>query len=84
LRYGGGGDARLESVTDSVRTGLTLAFVDQGPGIGDIELALKDGYTTGNGLGLGLGGSKRLCDEFTIVSEPGHGTTICITKWKCR
>ncbi|WP_322102625.1 anti-sigma regulatory factor [Paraburkholderia sp. J41] len=84
LLYGGGGDARLEVLTSGVRVGLRLAFIDQGPGIPDIERALTDGFTSGNGLGLGLGGSRRLCDEFTIESAPGSGTTVTITKWKVR
>ncbi|CAG9266506.1 anti-sigma regulatory factor [Paraburkholderia unamae] len=84
LQHGGGGDARLEVLASGVRVGLRLTFVDQGPGIADIERALKDGFTSGNGLGLGLGGSRRLCDEFTIESAPGNGTTVTITKWKVR
>ncbi|CAD6560368.1 Serine/threonine-protein kinase RsbT [Paraburkholderia hiiakae] len=84
LQYGGGGDARLEVLESGVRVGLRLTFVDQGPGIADIERALQDGFTSGNGLGLGLGGSRRLCDEFTIESTPGDGTTVTITKWKIR
>jgi serine/threonine-protein kinase RsbT len=84
LQYGGGGDARLEVLTNGVRVGLKLSFVDQGPGIVDIERALQDGFTSGNGLGLGLGGSRRLCDEFSIESAPGKGTTVTITKWKVR
>ena len=84
LQHGGGGDARLEVLEKGVRVGLQLSFVDQGPGITDIERALQDGFTSGNGLGLGLGGSRRLCDEFTIESTPGGGTTVTITKWKIR
>ena len=82
LNYGGGGLVYMESVTNSSRSGLRLTFEDKGPGIPDIELALKDGYTTGGGLGLGLGGAKRLSNEFEIISQPGEGTRICITKWK--
>ncbi|MEX3942038.1 anti-sigma regulatory factor [Paraburkholderia sp. BR10937] len=84
LQHGGGGDARLEVLENGVRVGLQLSFVDQGPGIADIERALQDGFTSGNGLGLGLGGSRRLCDDFTIESTPGGGTTVTITKWKVR
>jgi serine/threonine-protein kinase RsbT len=84
LQYGGGGDARLEALSNGVRVGLKLTFVDRGPGIADIERALQDGFTSGNGLGLGLGGARRLCDAFTIDSTPGNGTTVTITKWKVR
>jgi serine/threonine-protein kinase RsbT len=80
--YGGGGTMRIEVVTEGVRTGLRLTFEDQGPGIPDIELALKDGYTTGDGLGLGLGGSKRLVNQFDLVSKPGVGTRISVVRWK--
>lgn len=80
--YGGGGVIRLETISNGSRQGLYLTFEDQGPGIPDIELALKDGYTTGSGLGLGLGGSKRLVNEFSIDSRPGEGTRISIIKWK--
>jgi len=82
LVHGGGGSARLETLQQSSRRGLRLAFEDQGPGILDIELAMRDGYTTGRGLGLGLGGSRRLVNEFEIVSRPGEGTRVTITKWK--
>ena len=82
LVHGGGGSARLEILQESPRRGLRLVFEDQGPGIPDTELALRDGYTTGVGLGLGLGGSKRLVNEFEIVSRPGEGTRVTITKWK--
>ncbi|QGZ65860.1 anti-sigma regulatory factor [Paraburkholderia acidisoli] len=84
LQYGGGGDARLDVLTNGVRVGLRLTFMDQGPGIADIPRALTDGFTSGGGLGLGLGGSRRLCDEFAIDSAPGSGTTVTITKWKVR
>ena len=80
--YGGGGKLRLEALSEGIRRGLRLTFEDQGPGIPDIELALKDGYTTGGGLGLGLSGSKRLVNEFEIVSRVGEGTRITLTKWK--
>lgn len=82
LRYGGGGESHIAKVTNGTRRGLSLAFVDSGPGIADVELALKDGYTTGGGLGLGLSGAKRLSDEFDLQTAPGQGTTVRITKWK--
>ncbi|BEU20021.1 anti-sigma regulatory factor [Paraburkholderia sp. 22B1P] len=84
LLYGGGGDAKLSVLLNGTRKGLKLTFVDQGAGIPDIERALQDGFTSGSGLGLGLGGARRLCDEFEIQSEPGKGTTVSITKWKLR
>jgi serine/threonine-protein kinase RsbT len=82
LVHGGGGTARLEMLNDGPRRGLRLTFEDHGPGIPDIELALRDGYTTGTGLGLGLGGSKRLVSDFNITSTVGKGTRVTITKWK--
>ena len=82
LVHGGGGTAKLEILNDGARRGLRLTFEDQGPGIPDIELALRDGYTTGSGLGLGLGGSKRLVSDFDITSTVGKGTRVTITKWK--
>jgi serine/threonine-protein kinase RsbT len=82
LIYGGGGDVHLEQLQQGMRKGLKLSFVDQGPGIPDIEQALKDGYTSGKGMGLGLGGAKRLVNDFEIHSEVGKGTRIVITKWK--
>ena len=82
VQYGGGGEAHIVPVTNGSRTGIKLAFVDHGPGIADVELALKDGYTSGGGLGLGLGGAKRLSDEFHIDTTPGSGTTITMIKWK--
>lgn len=80
--YGGGGTVTLESLNEGTRRGLRLSFEDQGPGIPDIELALKDGYTTGSGLGLGLGGARRLVNDFRISSAPGKGTRVVITRWK--
>jgi serine/threonine-protein kinase RsbT len=80
--YGGGGAVELRTIQAGIRWGLRLVFEDHGPGIPDIELALKDGYTTGGGLGLGLSGSKRLVNEFEIDSRTGEGTRITITKWK--
>ena len=82
VNYGGGGTVRIEAVTNGARTGLRLTFEDQGPGIKDIELALRDGYTTGTGLGMGLGGARRLVNEFSIESTPGRGTKVTLTRWK--
>jgi serine/threonine-protein kinase RsbT len=82
LIHGGGGTVRLEAFNDGARKGLRLTFEDRGPGIADIELAMKDGYTTGGGLGLGLSGAKRLSNEFEIRSKPGEGTMVAITRWR--
>jgi serine/threonine-protein kinase RsbT len=82
LDYGGGGTLVLERLLNGVRAGVRLTFEDQGPGIADITLAMKDGYTTGSGLGLGLSGAKRLSNEFDLRSKPGQGTTVVITRWK--
>jgi len=82
LDHGGGGTVRLEAINSEARRGLRLTFEDHGPGIPDIELALKDGYTTGNGLGLGLSGAKRLSNEFEIFSRVGEGTRVMIARWK--
>jgi serine/threonine-protein kinase RsbT len=82
LIYGGGGNAHIEAVENNGRRGLRLTFEDEGPGIADIERAMQDGFTTGSGLGLGLGGAKRLCNEFAIDSTPGKGTRVTIVKWK--
>jgi serine/threonine-protein kinase RsbT len=82
LVHGGGGSARLEALNSELRRGLRLTFEDQGPGIPDINLALRDGYTTGAGLGLGLSGSRRLVNEFDIQSKVGEGTRVTVTKWK--
>jgi len=82
LKYGGGGTVYLDALGDGFRKGVGLIFVDNGPGIPDLELALRDGYTTGGGLGLGLGGSRRLVDEFDIDSRPGEGTAVSVVKWK--
>lgn len=81
LVYAGGGLAKIELVQNGARQGLRIAFSDEGPGIPDIEQALTDGWTTGTGLGLGLSGSRRLVDEFELVSAPGKGTTVTVTKW---
>lgn len=82
LDHGRGGDMTMEIVNGGVRSGLKLTFVDNGPGIPDIEAALKDGFTTGSGMGLGLGGSKRLVNEFSIESEAGKGTKVTVVRWK--
>jgi serine/threonine-protein kinase RsbT len=82
LAHGGGGTVKFEIINRDARRGLRLTFEDQGPGIPDIELALKDGYTTGGGLGLGLSGAKRLSNEFEIASRVGEGTRVMITRWK--
>ena len=80
--YGGGGTLLLETVSSGTRKGVRLTFEDHGPGIADLELAMKDGYTTGGGLGLGLSGAKRLSNEFEIFSKVGEGTRITITRWR--
>jgi serine/threonine-protein kinase RsbT len=81
--YGGGGEMRIERLDQGPkRIGLRLTFEDKGPGIADIDLALRDGYTSGNGLGLGLNGARKLSHEFDIWSKPGEGTRITITRWK--
>jgi serine/threonine-protein kinase RsbT len=82
LEHGGGGSVHMEVIQAGARRGLRLTFEDQGPGIPDIDRALTDGYTTGNGLGLGLGGAKRLVNEFEITSRVGQGTRVTITRWK--
>jgi serine/threonine-protein kinase RsbT len=82
LGHGGGGTCLMEVVSNGVRTGLKLTFEDQGPGIPDISLALKDGYTTAGGLGLGLSGSKRLVNEFEIASKVGQGTRVSVIRWR--
>jgi len=82
LDYGGGGTVTLERLTNGSRLGISLTFEDEGPGIPDIEIALKDGYTTGAGLGLGLSGARRLSSEFYIQSRPGEGTRVTIVRWK--
>ncbi|WP_116809490.1 anti-sigma regulatory factor [Steroidobacter cummioxidans] len=83
LTYGGGGEVRMERLNQGARRyGLRLTFEDRGPGISNIDLALTDGYTTGNGLGLGLNGARKLSHEFDIWSQPGVGTRVTITRWK--
>ena len=82
LVYGNGGEMRIELLLNESRRGLRMTFIDNGPGIQDVQLALKDGYTTGGGLGLGLGGAKRLSQDFSIESKPGQGTRVVIGRWK--
>ncbi len=82
LDYGGGGTATIEPLTPPPFRGVRITFEDQGPGILDVDAALKDGFTTGSGLGLGLGGAKRLASDFSIVSKLGQGTRITIARWK--
>ena len=79
--YGGGGDMDWQILDDNARTGLRLTFRDEGPGIADVKLAMTDGWTSGNGLGLGLTGAKRLVEEFELDTTPGKGTRITITRW---
>lgn len=80
--YGRGGTVRIEALEEGARKGLRLTFEDQGPGIPDLQLALSDGYSTGTGLGMGLGGAKRLVNHFEIDSRPGQGTRVTLTRWK--
>lgn len=82
LDYGGGGEVEIVSINEGIRKGVRLTFEDKGPGIPDLDLALKDGYTTGKGLGLGLSGARRLSNEFSINSTVGVGTRITIARWK--
>jgi serine/threonine-protein kinase RsbT len=82
IQHGGGGRAIVETITDGRRSGLRLTFEDHGPGIADIALAMRDGYSSKGGLGLGLSGAKRLSNDFAITSNPGEGTRIVITRWK--
>ena len=80
--YGGGGEVLVESLSGNARRGLRLVFTDKGPGIEDIDQALKDGFTTGGGLGLGMGGARRLSSEFSVESRPGEGTRVTLARWK--
>jgi serine/threonine-protein kinase RsbT len=82
LEYGGGGRAFLSILDEPGRHGLRLSFEDEGPGISDLDLAMKDGFTSGKGMGLGLGGAKRLSNEFSIESNVGKGTKVTIARWK--
>lgn len=81
LIYGGGGTVSIETMAPGDKRGVRLVFEDQGPGIVNIEMAMTDGYTTGHGLGLGLSGSRRLCNEFSIESQPGKGTRVTVARW---
>ncbi|MER7716084.1 anti-sigma regulatory factor [Streptomyces flaveolus] len=81
LVHGGGGHLEMTPLEDGAARGLRLSFIDAGPGIRDVELAMTDGYTSGGGLGLGLSGAKRLVQEFTLESRPGQGTTVTLTDW---
>ncbi|HUB48390.1 MAG TPA: anti-sigma regulatory factor [Acetobacteraceae bacterium] len=80
--YGGGGTLRIEVLRNGQRRGVRLTFKDQGPGIADISQAMTDGYTSGQGLGLGLSGARRLVNEFAITSTPGQGTEVTLARWK--
>ncbi len=82
IDHGGGGTMRMEVLRDGKRCGVRLTFTDQGPGIADLTQAMADGYSTGKGLGLGLSGSKRLCNEFAVKSAPGRGTVVTLARWK--
>lgn len=82
VQYGGGGQVTIEGIEEFGRRGLRLTFDDEGPGIPDIDVAMKDGYTTGGGLGLGLSGARRLSNDFRIDSAPGKGTRVTITRWR--
>lgn len=80
--YGGGGEMRWELLSDGLRKGVRLHFVDEGPGIADVEQALTDGWTSGTGMGLGLSGARRLVNDFEIDTAPGRGTRVTVTRWK--
>lgn len=82
FEYGKGGDMVIEEVSDGIRKGIRLSFIDQGPGIPDLSLALTDGWTSGGGLGMGLTGTRRLVNDFHIESTVGEGTKVTIVKWK--
>jgi len=82
LTHGHGGEMHYELVQDGDRQGLRLSFVDEGPGIANLTLAMTDGWTSGNGLGMGLSGTKRLVNDFHIESQLGHGTRVTITRWR--
>lgn len=82
MLHGGGGHAEIAELRAGLRRGLRLSFIDTGPGIDNIEQAMQDGFTTGTGLGLGLGGARRLVNEFHIESAPGTGTRVTIVRWR--
>lgn len=81
LVYGGGGRAEVSAVANGIRVGVRVSFIDEGPGIADLDLAMTDGYTSGGGLGLGLSGARRLVDEFEIDTAAGAGCRVTVTKW---
>jgi serine/threonine-protein kinase RsbT len=82
VNYGGGGEVEITLLSEPPRRGVRLVFSDKGPGIADVEQALKDGFTSGNGLGLGLSGAKRLSNEFSLESKVGEGTQVTIARWR--
>lgn len=82
LDYGGGGSGVIDILSQLGRTGLRVVVRDSGPGIADLSVAMQDGYTSGSGMGLGLGGAKRLVNEFDIQSQPDHGTVVTIVRWR--
>jgi serine/threonine-protein kinase RsbT len=82
LIHGGGGDMQVERLREGSRSGLRLTFLDQGPGIPDVAQALRDGFTTGSGLGLGLGGARRLMGDLVISSSAANGTTVVAVRWR--
>jgi serine/threonine-protein kinase RsbT len=82
LEHGGGGMVQMQVLNNESRRGLKLTFSDEGPGIKDVDQAMKDGFSTGSGMGLGLGGAKRLVNEFSLDSAPGRGTKVIITRWR--
>ena len=81
LEHGKGGRSIIQLINDPERVGIRIIFEDNGPGIADISQALEDGFTSGRGMGLGLGGAKRLMDDFQIESKENEGTTVTVTKW---
>lgn len=82
VQHAGGGVVRIESIAEGVRRGLRLVFTDDGPGIEDVDMAMRDGYSTAGGLGLGLSGARRLSNDFQIDSSPGKGTQVTIARWR--
>jgi serine/threonine-protein kinase RsbT len=82
LEHGGGGELEIAELSNGIRRGIRLTFSDKGPGIEDVKLALTDGFSSKQGMGLGLGGSKRLMNEFEIKTAPGEGTTVTVIRWK--
>jgi len=82
FEHGGGGNMLVQELNNDTRRGLRITFSDEGPGIADVEKAMKDGFSTGRGMGLGLGGAKRLVNEFELGSEAGRGTKVTIVRWR--